>query len=68
MFCGGYGHCVVESVMYMCVQRSQLLFYGNIHCLAACVVFWVVGMVALLHWHTTVCSVTAFKVLPMPCY
>ena len=55
----------------MCVfplAVSMATFTVYIVYMAACVVFCVVGMVALLHWHTTVCSATAFKVLPVLCY
>ena len=57
--------------MYVCVFTvavSMATFTVYIVYTAACVVFCVVGMVALLHWHTTVCSAAAFKVLPVLCY
>ena len=71
MFCGGCGDFVWWNVMYVCVfpvAVSMATFTVYIVYMTACVVFCVVGMVALLHWHTTVCSATAFKVLPVLCY
>ena len=48
MLCSGCGDWVVESLMYMCVPNC--CFYDNITLspAAVCVVFGVVGMVALL--------------------